>query len=405
MTQNNRINLKKRMNKIKVFATIFLLISSFTIKAQDDDSGRSAFNPVTVSVPSLTIAPDARGGGMGDIGAATDPDMASQYWNPAKYAFAYSKAGVTLSYTPWLRSLVDDIDLVYLSGFYKPGESDLYAVAASLRYFSLGEISITDNTGTVITQVNPYEMAVDVGVSLKTTETFSMGVNFRYIYSDMGTNVDGASDLQPGSAFAADVAGYYNNYFMLGNNECLFGLGFNASNIGTKISYDGGNTTYFIPTNLRLGASVLFPMDDYNTMSLNVDANKYLVPTPPDLLGKTDDERVDLLAKYRETSSLAGIFKSFNDAPGGFKEELQEVTWSLGAEYAYRNQFFVRGGYFYESPNKGNRQYFSAGAGFKLTAFQMDVAYLISTVPSNPLDRTIRFSLTFDMDGLKNLVR
>ena len=391
------------MNKLKVIALVFLSIGfTSVLKAEDDGSGRSSFNPVTVSVPSLTIAPDARGGGMGDVGAATDPDVASQHWNPAKYAFAYSKAGVSLSYTPWLRGLVDDIDLVYLTGFYKLGDDDRQAVGASLRYFSLGRIEMTDANGGFLQSVNPYEMALDVSYSLKFTESFSGAVALRYIHSDLGSGLD---DMEPGSAYAADVAGYYSNYFMMGSNECLLGLGFNASNIGSKISYDGGNKTYFIPTNLRLGASVLFPMDDYNTLSLNVDASKYMVPTSPDLDGLNSAEREEKLSEYQTTSPIAGIFKSFSDAPGGAKEELEEIMWSFGAEYAYDNKFFVRGGYFYESPNKGNRQYFSMGAGFKLTAFQMDVAYLISTVPSNPLDQTLRFSLSFDMDGLKGLMR
>ncbi|MDR2057161.1 MAG: type IX secretion system outer membrane channel protein PorV [Dysgonamonadaceae bacterium] len=395
------------MNVIKFLTIIFLIIcTTFIIKAADDD-GTNAFNPVTVSVPSLTIAPDARGGGMGDIGVATEPDMSSQYWNPAKYAFAYSKAGVNLSYTPWLRNLVDDIDLVFLSGYYKLGDSDRQAIGASLRYFSLGSITITDRSGKELTRVSPYEMAVDAGFSIKTSETFSIAGTFRFIYSDMGTNIDGASDLQPGYALAADIAGYYNNYLMIGNNECLLGLGINVSNIGSKISYDGGNTTYFIPTNLRIGSSLLFPLDNYNTLSLNIDANKYLVPTQPLLPEGTEQEaeRQTILEKYRSTGSIAGIFKSFSDAPGGAKEEFQEIMWSFGAEYAYDNKFFVRGGYFYENPYKGNRQYFSLGAGFKFMSFQLDAAYLISTVPSNPLDQTLRFSLTFDMDGLKSLMR
>ena len=391
------------MNKLKVIALVVLsMVFASVLKAEDDGSGRSSFNPVTISVPSLTIAPDARGGGMGDLGAATDPDVASQHWNPAKYAFAYSKAGVSLSYTPWLRGLVDDIDLVYLNGFYKLGDNDMQAVGASLRYFSLGRIEMTDAVGSPLTSVNPYEMALDVSYSLKFTESFSGAVALRYIYSDLGSGLD---DMEAGSAYAADIAGYYNNYFMMGSNECLFGLGFNASNIGSKISYDGGNRNYFIPTNLRLGASVLFPMDDYNTLSLNIDASKYMVPTSPDLTGLDPAERQEKLDEYQRTSSISGIFKSFSDAPGGAKEEFEEIMWSFGAEYAYDNQFFVRGGYFYENPNKGNRQYFSMGAGFKLTAFQMDVAYLISTVPSNPLDQTLRFSLSFDMDGLTNLMR
>lgn len=389
------------MNKFKVIALVFLLVStSFTLLADDD--AKSSFNPLQVGVPSLTIAPDARGGAMGDLGVATDPDIYSQYWNPAKYAFAYSKAGIGLSYTPWLRRLVDDIDLAYLSGYYKLGDQDRHAIGASIRYFSLGEIKMTSWAGDELYAVNPYEMALDISYSLKFTETFSGAATFRFIYSDLGS---GLEDLEPGTAWAADVAGYYNNYVMLGNNECLLGLGFNISNIGSKISYDGNNTNNFIPTNLRLGASLLMPMDDYNTLALSVDANKYLIPTPPLTEGKSQQEVNEILEDYFSTSSIAGMFKSFNDAPGGMKEELQEITWSVGAEYAYDQKFFVRGGYFYEHPNKGNRQYFSFGAGFRMTAFQMDVAYLISTVPSNPLDQTLRFSLSFDMDGLKNLMR
>jgi long-subunit fatty acid transport protein len=246
-------------------------------------------------------------------------------------------------------------------------------------------------------------LAFDVSIAPKLTETFSLAVALRYIYSDLNSGI-GDDDLYPGSALAVDIAGYYNNYVMLGNSECMLGLGFNLSNLTSqKISYDKGNNTNFLPTNLRLGASLLYPLDDYNTLSFNGDINKYMVPTPPGLEGVDDPAAV--MQKYYDTPALSGAFKSFNDAPGGMKEELQEVMWSLGAEYAYQNQFFVRGGYFHESPTKGNRQYFSLGTGFKLTAFQLDVAYLISTVPSNPLDQTLRFSLSFDMDGLKNLMK
>ena len=395
------------MKKIKVlpFVLLSLFMTASWLQAQNNPQAKNnpkeELNPLENGVPSLTIAPDARGGGMGDIGAATEPDIASQHWNPAKYAFAYSKAGIGLSYTPWLRQLVNDIDLVYLSGYYKLGDSDLHALGASLRYFSLGTIPLTEYNGTLIGETSPYEMAIDLSYSLKFSETFAGAVAIRGIYSDMGAGVK--DDLYAGKAFAADVAGYYNNYLMMGNNECMLGLGFNISNIGTKISYDGGNTNIFLPTNLRLGMSFLFPMDDYNTLSFNADANKYLIPTPPNLEGVEDPEKV--MEEYRSISPISGIFKSFSDAPGGAKEELREIMWSLGTEYAYDNKFFVRGGYFYENPTKGNRQYFSLGAGFKLTSFQMDVAYLISTVPSNPLDQTLRFSLSFDMDGLKGLMR
>jgi hypothetical protein len=390
------------MNRLKIFITLFLSLTSIFLISAEDDGGRNSFNPVTVSVPSLTIAPDARGGGMGDVGAATESDVYSQYWNPAKYAFAYSKAGVGLTYTPWLRSLVDDIDLVYLSGYYKLGDTDRSAVSGALRYFSLGYVPITDENAHEFMSTNPYEMSAEVSYSMKFSETFSGAATFRFIYSDLGAGVE---ELYPGTAWAADIAGYYNNYIMMGNSESLLGLGFNVSNIGTKISYDSGNTNYFIPTNLRLGASLLMPLDEYNTLSLNLDANKYLVPTPPDLDNLDEAERNDALENYRAISPITGIFKSFNDAPGGMKEELQEIMWSAGAEYAYDRKFFVRGGYFYENPNKGNRQYFSVGAGFKMTAFQLDIAYLISTVPSNPLDKTLRISLSFDMDGLKGMLK
>jgi len=386
------------MNKLKILSSFFLFICTLpAIQAQKSD-----FNPLIVGVPSLTIAPDARGGGMGDLGAATEPDIYSQYWNPAKYAFAFSKAGIGLTYTPWLKRLVDDIDLVYLSGYYKLGDTDRQAIGASLRYFSLGKINITDMSGNLIQAVNPYEMALDVGYSLKTSETFSIGATLRYIYSDLGSGVE---ELYPGSAWAVDVAGYYHNYIMLGNSECLLGLGLNASNIGSKISYDQGNTSIFLPTKLTLGGSLLFPMDDYNKIAINLDVNKYMIPTPPNTDNMTAEEKQTALQNYNAISPISGIFKSFSDAPGGASEELKEIMWSVGGEYSYQDQFFIRGGYFYENPSKGNRQYFSVGAGFKLTSFQLDVAYLISTVPSNPLDQTLRFSLSFDMDGLRNLMK
>jgi hypothetical protein len=391
------------MNKIKIYATLFMFVCISTIiKAQNKDDSKSEFNPLIVGVSSLTIAPDARGGGMGDIGAATDPDIYSQYWNPAKYAFAYSKAGIGLSYTPWLRSLVDDIDLAYLAGYYKLGEAGRQAIGVSMRYFSLGQIDLTNWNGDLVETTKPYEMSVDLSISTKITETFSIAATGRFIYSDLGASVE---DLYPGSAVAADLSAFYSNYVMLGNNECLLGLGINASNIGSKISFDDGNTSSFLPTNLRIGGSLLLPMDSYNTISFNLDANKYMIPTPPDTEGLSAEDKQKALNDYFAISPIPGIFKSFSDAPGGAKEEFNEIMWSFGAEYAYNNQFFVRGGYFYENPNKGNRQYFSVGAGFKMTSFQLDAAYLISTVPSNPLDQTLRFSLSFDMDGLKNLMK
>ncbi len=393
---------KQQMKNLRYVCLVCILfISKTAVIAQNEKPDE--LNPIYTGVPSLTIAPDARGGGMGDVGAATTPDMASQYWNPAKTAFAWSKAGVQLSYTPWLRKLVSDIDLAYLSGYYKLGSEDRQAIGASIRYFSLGEVPLTDENNTSLSVINPYEMALDVSYSVKLSETFSGAVAFRYIRSDLGAGVD--DETVAGNAYAADIAGYFNKYIMMGHNECLLGLGFNISNVGTKISYDGGNINHFLPTNLRLGGSLLMPLDDYNTLEFSLDANKLLVPTPPDTKNMTPEEKTEAMDQYNSISPISGIFKSFGDAPGGAKEEFQEIMWSVGAEYAYNNQFFVRGGYFYENPNKGNRQYFSLGAGFKMNVFQLDVAYLMATVPSNPLDQTLRFSLTFDMDGLRSLTK
>lgn len=391
--------------RISTLIVICSLLTVFTGWAQKDK-----FAPVNTAVPSLSIAPDARAGAMGDNGASTTPDINSQYWNPAKYAFMYSKAGVSLSYTPWLRKLVNDVALANLSGYYKIGDNDLQAIGASLRYFSLGDITTGNGTGEGNDgyTVSPYEMSFDVSYSRKLSESYSMAVAMRYIRSDMGQ--DSREDNRvPGNAFGADIAGYLEKYVILGNSESLWSLGFNVSNIGTKISYNGGETNEFLPTTLRLGTGLLYPIDDFNRIGLYVDLSKYLVPSLPYLKeGATDEERAEYDAKkleYNDVSGISGIFKSFSDSPDGFKGELQEVMVSIGAEYSYNEQFFLRGGYFYENANKGNRQYFSVGAGFRMSVFQLDAAYLVSTVQSNPLDQTLRFSLSFDMDGIKNLFR
>ena len=356
-------------------------------------------NPIVTAVPSLSIAPDARAGGMGDIGAATTPDINSQYWNAAKYVFMESDAGVSVSYTPWLRKLVSDIDLAYISGYWKFDQRQ--ALSASLRYFSLGDITLMDQLGFPQGSAHPNEVAVDLAYSRMLSDKLSAAATLRFIYSDLnnGINLSGGSEMYPGSSVAADVAAYYKSPVALQGVDGTLAFGVNISNIGSKISYDQNETSNFIPTNLRIGGSFDYPLDNYNKISVNLDLNKLLVPTP-----KLNPTAADNTA-YNKMSPIAGIFNSFTDAPGGFKEELQEVTWSLGAEYAYNNQFFVRGGYFNESQYKGNRKYFTAGAGFKLNVFQLDAAYVISTSQSNPLDQTLRFTLSFDLFGLKNLVR
>ena len=356
-------------------------------------------NPIVTAVPSLSIAPDARAGGMGDVGVASTPDINSQFWNPAKYVFMESDAGLSVSYTPWLRKLVSDIDLAYLAGYWKFDQRQ--ALSASLRYFSLGDITLMDQLGYPQGSAHPNEVAVDLAYSRLLSEKFSASIALRFIYSDLnnGINLSGGSEMYPGSSVAADVAAYYKSPVALQGVDGTLSFGVNISNIGSKISYDQNETSNFIPTNLRVGGSFDYPLDNYNKISVNLDLNKLLVPTP-----KLNPTAADITA-YNKMSPIAGIFNSFTDAPGGFKEELQEVTWSLGAEYAYNNQFFVRGGYFNESQYKGNRKYFTAGAGFKLNVFQLDAGYVISTSQSNPLDQTLRFSLIFDLFGLKNLTR
>jgi len=353
-------------------------------------------NPIITAVPSLSIAPDARAGGMGDIGAATSPDVNSQYWNAAKYVFMESDAGISVSYTPWLRKLVSDIDLAYLAGYWKFDQRQ--ALSASLRYFSLGDIILMDELGIQAGAAHPNEFALDLAYSLMLSDKLSAAATLRFINSDLG-NGSGNNQMYPGTAFAADISSYYRTPLTLQGVDGVLGLGINISNIGSKISYDQNETSNFIPTNLRIGASYEYPIDNYNKISVSADLNKLLVPTP-----KLNPTNADITA-YNKLSPIAGIFQSFTDAPGGFKEEMREIMWSVGAEYAYNNQFFVRGGYFNENQYKGNRKYFTAGAGFKLNIFQLDAAYVISTSQSNPLDQTLRFSLSFDMFGLKELVK
>jgi hypothetical protein len=386
----------ERMNKSYRILSLFLL--AWVASAAMAQDKKDIFNPVNYAVTSQMIAPDARAAGMGDVGAATDPDVNSQYWNPAKYPFTISRAGISLNYTPWLRQLVNDMDLAYLSGYYRIG--DYSAVSGSLRYFSLGEVTAN---GSAAMTIKPYELSADVAYSLMLSEKFSLGAAVRWIYSDL--TYDFNEETSPGSAFAADISAYYQNYINIGSRECQLGLGLNISNIGSKITFGGDNRSEFIPTNLRLGASLMIPVDEFNRFTIAADANKLLVPTYPKR--RSDESEVDyqdrLQKEYYDVSSISGIFKSFSDAPGGAKEELQEVNWSVGAEYVYNDKFSLRAGYHNESENKGNRKYFTVGAGFKMSVFSLDAGYVIATAKSNPLDQTLRFTLTFDMDGIKDL--
>ncbi len=375
-----------------ILLSLLCTIASLSSKADD---GKDQFNPVSTAVNSLKIGPDARSGGLGDIGAATEADANSQAWNPAKYPFAISRAGLAINYTPWLRQLVNDIGLGYVAGYTRLG--DYTALSSSLRYFSLGEVDAGDNM-----TIKPYELSFDVGVSRMLSDNFAAAIALRYIYSDLSGHY--SDDTSPGSAFAADIAMYYNKYVVMGSRECLLALGMNISNIGSKIKY-GDENSYFIPTNLRIGFNYLVPLNEYNKIAFCADINKLLVPTMPlQKDDETDEAYQERLQKdYYDQSPITGIFKSFSDAPGGFSEELKEIQWSVGVEYTYNDKFILRGGYHDENKMKGNRKYFTVGAGFRMNVFSLDAGYVISTAASNPLDQTLRVSLAFDFDGIKDL--
>lgn len=399
--------------KIKQLILTVALTATCVLAYGQNDIKDNEFNPVNTGVTTLSITPDARGSAMGNLGAATDPDINAQFWNPSKYAFAYSQGGIGISYTPWLRKIVNDIFLADISGYWKLGSSDNQALSASFRYFSLGEVTTGGYAGDGINAqtINPYEFAIDLGYSRKLSEKFSMGVVLRYILSDLSyQNEVTGEEFKAASAFSVDLAGYYCTYPMIGRNECQFSWGFNISNIGTKVSNDGGTTNAFLPTNLRLGMNFMFPVADYHTVAVGLDLNKLLVPTKPraqDYDMETQegqDAYWEAYDKWNSMSPITGIFESFSDAPGGFKEELQEIQFSLGAEYNYNQQFFLRAGYNYEHPNKGGRSYFGFGAGFSLNVVRLDASYMLATAQSSPLDQTLRFTLSFDMEGIRDLL-
>ncbi|MBO5135638.1 MAG: type IX secretion system outer membrane channel protein PorV [Bacteroidaceae bacterium] len=383
------------MRKTIILLAVLLSASVDNIYADENDL-RDQFNPIMTAVTSQSIAPDARAGGLGDIGAATDPDVNSQSWNPAKYPFTISRVGLSVDYTPWLRQLTDGIALANVAGYIRLG--DYQAISASLRYFTLGEVMTDDENMTV----KPYELGVDIAYSRMLSERFSAAVALRYMYSDLSGHYD--DNTTPGSAFAADIACYYNNYLMMGNRECQLAFGLNISNIGTKINY-GDDYSYFIPTNLRLGFNYMIPINEYNRISFCADINKLLVPSKP--LQKVDETNEDyeerIRKDYYDMSSISGMFKSFGDSEKGFKGELEEIQWSVGAEYTYNDKFTLRGGYHHESEAQSNRKYFTVGAGFRMSVLSIDAGYVIATVPSNPLDQTLRVSLAFDFDGIKDL--
>lgn len=389
------------MRRISLTILLFIAVlhNNTDLFSQDNTEGLNAIQTV---VPFLTIAPDSRAGGMGDAGVATSPDVYSLHWNPAKFAFIDGKGGVGISYSPWLRNLVPDINIAYLSGYTRIDKKQV--VSASLIYSSLGDIPFTDDFGNLERTFNPNEFAIDAGYSRLFTDNLSGGIAFRFIYSNLtGGFYAGGEATRPGTSYAADISGYYQKDISLLNKDALLSFGLNISNIGSKMSYSDSQTSDFIPINMRLGTACTFELDTYNKITLTIDLNKLLVPTNPIYSIANPDSII--AGKDPDVGVPAAIFQSFIDAPGGFKEELHEITYSYGAEYWYNDQFAIRGGYFHENENKGNRKYFTTGAGFRLKIFTIDFSYLMPLAQNHPLARTLRFSLAFDVNALRNASR
>jgi len=387
----------RKLANLILITNILLLLSQTAYSQISTDELAGQVNTVTSAVPFLTITPDSRGGSMGEVGAATAPDVNSQHWNPAKYAFIDGDFGVGISYSPWLRTLIDDISLAYLSGYKKVGTHG--TIGASLRYFSLGNIIFTNINGEPSGEHNPNELAVDISYALKLSKDFSGAVAMRYISSNLtGGNFIGETESHPGRAVAADISGYYNKAIKLNGQDAKIAAGFNIQNIGNKISYTDEAEASFLPINLKLGSSLTYAIDAYNQLTATFDFNKLLIPTPGKTVTDPDTGEDILIGNNPSEIGVAeGIFMSFNDAPGGMKEELHEVTIGGGFEYLYNQSFAIRGGYFHEHETKGNRKYFTLGLGVKYTALFLDFSYLIPTAGKlNPLANTVRFSILYN---------
>jgi hypothetical protein len=393
--------IKLNMKNKRVVLVLFLIaLSTKTMLFSQKSTG--TLNAIQTVVPFLTIAPDSRAGAMGDAGVATSPDVYSMHWNPAKFAFIDGNAGVGISYAPWLRNLVPDINIAYLTGYKRIDTKQV--LSASLIYSSLGDVPFTDEFGQLERTFKPNEFAVDAGYSRLFTDNLSGGIAFRFIYSNLtGGSYSGGVATRPGISFAADVSGYYQKKTTILGKDGLIAYGLNFSNIGMKMSYSDAQTEDFIPMNMRLGGSATINLDHFNKITVTLDLNKLLVPTPPIYSSAKPDSIIK--GKDPNVSIPVAIFQSFFDAPGGLKEELQEITYSSGVEYWYNNQFAIRGGYFHENATKGNRKYFTAGAGFRLKAFNFDFSYLMPLSQNHPLARTLRFSIAFDFNALRNASR
>lgn len=404
------MNLSALKNSALLVASVFTVNQEIAAQSKANVLGQNLannVNVVTTAVPFLLISPDARAGGMGDAGVASSPDANSIHWNPAKLAFIpdSDKMGFSVSYAPWLRQLVPDINLSYLSFYYKlPNQQ---CIASSLRYFSLGNIEFTDNNGVTIGNFNPNELAWDVAYSRILSDNFSVGMAARYIYSNLtGASAVNGTYTHPGQSMGVDISAYYkSNEVQVGGKKSIIAAGLNISNLGPKISYSNSGQTDFLPTNLRLGGSLTMELDKYNKLAFILDITKLLVPTPPyyqldssgsPAINKSTGQPIITAGKNPNVGVAQGIFQSFDDAPGGALEEFHEIDWSGGMEYTYDNQFAARLGFFYENPTKGGREYFTMGAGFRLTTLYIDAAYLIPITQQNPLANTLRISLGFN---------
>lgn len=395
--------------KSKYSLVLFLLVLlSNAVSAQkeiDKQLKSIGLNPITTSVPFLLIAPDSRGGAMGDAGVATSPDATSMHWNASKLAFIEKKSGIAVAYTPWLRTLVPDISLAYLSGFYRISKKG--TIGSSLRYFSLGKIDFTNETGQSLGTRTPNELAYDIGYAHQLSKKFSGAFSLRYIFSNLTGGID--PQAKAASTVAADLSGYYKNNIKISDKKGEFSVGLNISNLGGKVKYTDSGKRNFIPMNMKLGTALKIDIDEYNSIAFAFDLNKLLVPTLPTYLQSTkggdslNSEGTKIIEAGMDPNVAVAqaVFQSFRDAPGGFREELQEINLSGGIEYWYAKQFALRTGYFYEAPNKGARRYFTIGAGLKYNIFNLDFSYLISATRNNPLDNTLRFTLSFNFDDIK----
>ena len=386
----------------KISISMVALLFAATMSAQTEPTP----NPVITAMPSLSIAPDARAAGLGDVGVATEADFNSQYWNPAKYAYMYSKGGITANYTPWLRKLVGDIDLAYLAGFYNFGDLG-GGIGASFTYFSMGDVALTTMDGTKLQDVRPNEWALDLSYFRKLHEYVSMSVAVRFLYSDLNNGVNSststAGEMHAAWSMAADIGLYYKQPIELPMGTSHFSLGFTLKNLGGKMTYAEDGSSNFIPTSMNLGVGYELPLNKYNFLTFNLETNKMLVPTRYSKFADQPDGKYSQDA-YSAINPAKGWFQSFADAPGGAKEEFEEVRWGAGIEYSYNKQFFARVGYSYENYYKGNRNVLTFGAGFHLSIVTLDVSYCVGLAASNPLDQTMRFTLGFDLAGIKDLV-